>query len=94
MSSWLAHCLGAFYDLAGCALLATVAHGAAPKLAGAWTGNYFVGSVGVFTFPEWPSWAVLLFGATIGALQFALLALRHLRDACANRREQPAAGVH
>jgi TRAP-type mannitol/chloroaromatic compound transport system permease small subunit len=91
---WLAHSLSLFYDLAGCVLLSVVAHGAWPKFVKSWEGDFFVGNVGVFTFPEWPTWAVLIFGATVIAIQFALLALRHLRDAIANRPETPAAGVH
>ncbi|HLJ21301.1 MAG TPA: TRAP transporter small permease subunit, partial [Stellaceae bacterium] len=56
---WLGHSLGAIYDLAGATLLSIIAYGAWPKLLTAWERHFFFGNVGVFTFPEWPIWALL-----------------------------------
>ena len=53
--------------------------GGGSKWLQAYHGNFFVGNVGVFTFPEWPQRLILVIGCTLLAIQFALLALDNIR---------------
>lgn len=76
--------LAAFYDLAAVTLLGIIAIGSIPKLMLAWNDNYFLGNIGIFTFPEWPSWLVLIIGAGTTALQFLAFAIQHVRGAFAD----------
>ncbi|MBM3559001.1 MAG: TRAP transporter small permease [Alphaproteobacteria bacterium] len=71
------HFLGTCFDLGGCFMLAFIALGSYPKMITAWNQGYYVGNVGVFTFPEWPSWALIVIGSAVLSLQFLLLAANH-----------------
>jgi TRAP-type C4-dicarboxylate transport system permease small subunit len=84
---WLGHSFGVIFDVAGAALLSIIAWGSWPKLMLAWNSNFFFGSVGVFTFPEWPIWLLLLLGSLVTALQMLVFAIHHLRCALANEPE-------
>lgn len=75
-----AHGLSVVYDLASSFLLGVIAWGTWPKFITAWELDYYVGNVGVFTFPEWPIWLLVVIGSTIISLQFFLLAVQHIRD--------------
>ena len=50
-----------------------------PKWLQAYNAGHFVGNVGVFTFPEWPQRIMLVIGCTMMAVQFALIAVDHVR---------------
>src|SRR3546814_10823926 len=82
-----AHGLSFVYDAASAFLMGIIAWGTWPKLVTAWTKDYYVGNLGVFTFPEWPLWALVVVGSVILTIQFVLLALDHVRGAIANRTE-------
>ena len=84
---WLGHSLGVIFDVAGAALLSVMAWGSWPKLVLAWKSNFFFGSVGVFTFPEWPIWLLLFIGSLVTAIQMLLFAIHHFRCALANEPE-------
>lgn len=74
-----AHGLSVVYDLSSSFLLGVIAWGTWPKFVTAWELDYYVGNVGVFTFPEWPIWLLVIIGSTIISLQFFLLAIQHIR---------------
>jgi TRAP-type C4-dicarboxylate transport system permease small subunit len=69
------------------------AHGLS-KFITAWELNYYVGNVGVFTFPEWPIWLLVVVGSTIISIQFFLLAVQHIREGLSPARTQSAMGKH
>ncbi len=73
------------YNLLGLAVFAIIAHGTWPKLERAWTTNEITGTPGDFTFVIWPFLAVIVLGAAVTALEFAILligSLRRVWDAC------------
>jgi TRAP-type mannitol/chloroaromatic compound transport system permease small subunit len=71
--------MGFFFSAAGVGLVIAIIKGGWPKWLQAYHGNFFVGNVGVFTFPEWPQRLVLVIGCALLAIQFALLALDNIR---------------
>lgn len=73
--------LRALFSLAGVFACAIIAYATWPMLAGSWTGNEFFGVQDVFTFPVWPMRAIVVLGAALAAVQYALLAWRDWRDA-------------
>ncbi|NJN39874.1 MAG: TRAP transporter large permease subunit [Gammaproteobacteria bacterium] len=89
------------YNLLGLAVFAIIAHGTWPKLERAWTTNEITGTPGDFTFVIWPFLAVIVLGAAVTALEFAILligSLRRVWDACfhplpEHRRSWPAFAV-
>lgn len=89
-----AHGLSTLYDLASSFLLGVIVWGTWPKFVTAWELDYYVGNVGVFTFPEWPIWLLVIIGSTIISLQFFLLAIQHIRDGLAPVRGQSVSGEH
>ena len=70
--------LRALFALVGVAACAVIAYATWPLLARAWTDSEFWGVEGVFTFPTWPMRAVVVLGAALAALQYALLAWQDL----------------
>lgn len=71
--------LRAFFSLAGAAACGVIAYATWPLLARAWVDSEFLGVQGVFTFPTWPMRAVVVLGAGLAALQYALLAWADVR---------------
>ncbi len=71
--------MGFFFSAAGVGLMIAIIKGGWSKWLQAYHGNFFVGNVGVFTFPEWPQRLILVIGCTLLAIQFALLALDNIR---------------
>ncbi|MBM3530277.1 MAG: TRAP transporter small permease [Alphaproteobacteria bacterium] len=61
------------FNVAGACLAAAIVYGAWPKLLGAWREGFYVGVIGVFTFPEWPLYLIILIGCTLTGLQFLAL---------------------
>jgi TRAP-type mannitol/chloroaromatic compound transport system permease small subunit len=72
------HALGVLFNIAGACLAAAIMAGAWDKLVTAWHENFYVGVVGVFTFPEWPLYLIIFVGCGLTGLQFVLLALGSL----------------
>ena len=75
------HRLRAVFSAVGVFACAVIAYATWPMLAKAWVGSEFLGVEGVFTFPVWPMRVVVVLGASLAAVQYALMALRDWRDA-------------
>lgn len=73
--------LRGLFSLAGAFACAVIAYATWPLLAKAWRDSEFLGVESVFTFPTWPMRAVVVLGATLAMLQYALLALQDWREA-------------
>lgn len=71
--------LDAVYHLLGALLFALLVRSSVPPLQEAWTDNLFVGAVGDFTLPTWPTRAAIVLGATMLCLQYAGLAWQRWR---------------
>lgn len=78
----LGNALGLLFNLAGAGLAAAIVIGAWPKFLVAWRENFYVGVVGVFTFPEWPILLVIFLGCALTGLQFILLGVGNLLRCC------------
>ena len=68
------HGLSLVFYLAGAALMGAIVKGAWPKWVKAYDLDFYVGVVGVFTFPDWPRLFVVFFGCALTGLQFLILA--------------------
>lgn len=68
-----------FY-LAGVVLMGAIVSIAWPKWVGAYDSDYYVGVVGVFTFPDWPRLLIVFFGCVLTGLQFLMLAARDTKN--------------
>jgi TRAP-type mannitol/chloroaromatic compound transport system permease small subunit len=71
--------MGFFFSAAGVGLMIAIIKGGWPKWIQAYHGNFFIGNVGVFTFPEWPQRLILVIGCALLAIQFSLLAFDNIR---------------
>lgn len=76
-----AHSFEGLFSLLGAAVFGTIAWGTWPKLADAWMGDEITGTPGVFTFLIWPFIAVIVFGATVTAVEFLIQFLQSARRA-------------
>jgi TRAP-type C4-dicarboxylate transport system permease small subunit len=65
--------LRAFYSACGVFACAIIAYATWPQLLKAWSGAEFFGIQGVFTMPVWPMRLVVVLGAGLAAVQYALL---------------------
>lgn len=72
--------LAVFGCLLGVAFFAVIAYGGWPPLAHAWASGEYEGE-GALRVPTWPARFVVILGAALCALNYALLALQHLRRA-------------
>lgn len=70
--------LGFVFHLAGACVALAIMIGAWPKWLAAWRSGYYVGVIGVFTFPEWPLLLVIFIGCALTGLQFVMLAIGNL----------------
>jgi C4-dicarboxylate transporter, DctM subunit len=68
----LANDWGVFLALLGLVLFVLIAVGAWPDFARAWRTSEFAGVEGVYTIPVWPIKALLILGALVTAVAFAL----------------------
>lgn len=75
--------LRAFFSLVGVFACGVIAYASVPLLLSAWSGDEYLGIEGVFSFPIWPMRATVVLGATLGAMQYALLALQDWKEAAA-----------
>lgn len=71
--------LRALFSVAGIFACGVIAYATWPIAARAWTNSEFLGVEGVFTFPTWPMRFVVVLGAALAALQYALLVWHDLR---------------
>jgi len=52
-----------------------------------YNNNYYVGTVGLFTFPSWPIKASIAVGATLAGIQLMAVALKHITLTVKDRRQ-------
>lgn len=76
----------ALYDLLGLALLVIVIWFGVPNFVETWEAGDYMGAIGVFTVPVWPVVALILLGAGMTAVQYALDFLYHGRRAVGRSR--------
>ena len=74
----LGHALNIFYDLCGMAFFVAILVGIGPILVEAWQGDYYVGTEGIFTVPEWPIRLVLVISCITVIAVFVSLIKRHV----------------
>lgn len=79
--------LTALWSVMGVIACGVILYATWPLLAKAWTGNEFVGTVGLFTFPEWPLRAAIVTGAGLTLLQYVALIVTDLRIALSGARQ-------
>ncbi len=70
--------LNAFYDLCGMAFFVAILFGIVPIFIDAYRGNYYVGTEGIFTVPEWPVRLILVVSCITVITVFASLIKRHV----------------
>lgn len=72
--------LRALFSMVGIFACGLIAYATWPIAVRSWTNSEFLGIEGVFTFPTWPMRFVVVLGAGLAALQYALLAWHDLRS--------------
>ena len=72
--------LNVVFYLAGVVLMSAIVYIAWPKWLGTYESGFYVGVVGVFTFPDWPRLLIVFVGCTLTGLQFLILAARDTRN--------------
>ncbi len=70
----IGHGLNILFCCAGAALMGAIMMGAWPKWLKALHSDFYVGVVGVFTFPEWPRLLIVFIGCGLTGLQFLIIA--------------------
>ena len=80
--------LTALFHLAGAVVFGLIAWGTWPRFESAWASDEITGTPGVFTFPVWPFFGVIVFGAAATCLEF-LIQFSH----AAWRARRPGWGV-
>jgi TRAP-type C4-dicarboxylate transport system permease small subunit len=73
--------LRAVFSVVGIFACGVIAYATWPLFSRAWGNDEFLGIEGIFTFPTWPMRLVVLSGAALAAIQYALLAFQDWRDA-------------
>ena len=76
----IGHGLSVVFYLAGAALMGAIMRGAWPKWIKSYELDFYVGVVGVFTFPDWPRLLVVFIGCTLTGLQFLIFAAGSARS--------------
>ena len=69
----------ATFHVLGAAMLLLIARFGWPMMVEAYSNGYYVGTIGVFTLPTWPTFAVVVFCSGVMALQYLVMALQHAR---------------
>ncbi|MDO8887757.1 MAG: TRAP transporter small permease [Hydrogenophaga sp.] len=77
--------LRAVFSVVGIFACGVIAYATWPLLQRAWSNDEFLGIEGIFTFPTWPMRLVVLTGAALAAIQYALLAVQDWREAAGGR---------
>ena len=67
------------FDVLGMAIMIAIIVGTIPLLIESIERGYFVGESGIFTFPDWPIKAMVVFGSLMATLCFGARALTHWR---------------
>jgi len=80
--------VNALFHLTGAAVFGAIAWGTWPRFESAWSTAEITGTPGVFTFPVWPFFGVIVFGAAATCLEFLIQASQ-----AAWRARRPGWGV-
>lgn len=72
--------LNIVFYLAGVVLMSAIIYIAWPKWLDTYESGFYVGVVGVFTFPDWPRLLIVFIGCTLTGLQFLMMAARDARN--------------
>jgi hypothetical protein len=67
------------FEILGAVVMIIIIVGTVPLLARSYERGYYIGTRGVFTFPEWPLKALIVFGACAALLCFLRRAFELLR---------------
>jgi len=67
------------FDILGMAVMIAIIVGTTPRLIESIERGYYVGEHGIFTFPDWPNKAMVVFGSLMAALCFAIRIVNHWR---------------
>ena len=70
--------LNTFYDLCGMAFFVAILFGIGPIFIDAYQGDYYAGTDGIFTIPEWPLRLILVISCITVIAVFASLIKRHI----------------
>lgn len=72
--SWpaAARAIEGFWTLLGMAVFGAVSYSAAKPAMRAWQRGDFIGVEGIFTFPAWIVWALIVLGSVLSALAYGL----------------------
>jgi len=73
--------LQALYHLLGASIMGLIAYYGYPLATRAYDRGDFVGTQGVFTLPEWPTFAIVVFCAVVAAVQYLLMSLQFALNA-------------
>jgi TRAP-type mannitol/chloroaromatic compound transport system permease small subunit len=67
------------FEFLGALVMVSIIVGATPMLIESFRRGYYMGTQGVFTFPDWPIKALVVIGAVAALLCFLVRAYRYLR---------------
>jgi TRAP-type C4-dicarboxylate transport system permease small subunit len=81
----VASALHAVFDTIGAVLMVTIVIFVWPIVVEAYQGGYYAGTAHVIEIPIWPFTSVIIVGATVTAIQFAIDAWHDLMRACGRR---------
>lgn len=73
------------FDVLGMAIMVAIIIGTFPLLVESIERGYFVGEMGVFTFPDWPIKGMVVLGSVMAALCFGVRAVAHWRVSARNK---------
>ncbi|MDA0340498.1 MAG: TRAP transporter small permease [Proteobacteria bacterium] len=73
------HLLNIVFCLAGVVLMGAIISIAWPKWLDAYDSDFYIGVIGVFTFPDWPRLLLVFIGCTLTGAQFLMLAARDIQ---------------
>lgn len=62
-------------EFTGIVLMAIIIYGVWPRMIGEYVSGHFIGTPGMFTFPQWPISAALVAGSALAAVHFLLRAI-------------------
>lgn len=71
--------LNVLFYVAGLVLMGAIISVAWPKWLDSYDSGYYVGVVGVFTFPDWPRLLIVFIGCTLTGAQFLMMAVQDIR---------------
>jgi TRAP-type C4-dicarboxylate transport system permease small subunit len=75
----LGQTLGLLFNAAGACLMAAIMSAGWHRWLDAYRSDFYIGVIGVFTFPEWPMLLIVFLGCGFTAIQFFALAVDNVR---------------